>query len=104
MERRLAAIFAAEMVGFSRLMEADEMGTIARQKRHRAELMDLKIDQHGGKIIKLTGDGMIAEFPSFVEAVQCAVSIQDELAARSALEITQRGSISRAGRCHEAIP
>ncbi|MEM7749476.1 MAG: adenylate/guanylate cyclase domain-containing protein [Pseudomonadota bacterium] len=84
MERRLAAIFAADMVGFSRLMEADEMGTIARQKRHRAELIDPKVEQHGGKIIKLTGDGMIAEFPSVVEAVQCAVSIQSEMAAREA--------------------
>ncbi|MEM7188582.1 MAG: adenylate/guanylate cyclase domain-containing protein [Pseudomonadota bacterium] len=84
MERRLAAIFAADMVGFSRLMEADEMGTLTRQKRHRAELIDPKIAAHGGSIIKLTGDGMIAEFPSVVEAVQCAVTIQREMEAREA--------------------
>lgn len=84
MERRLAAIFAADMVGYSRLTEADEVGTLTRQKLHRAELIDPKIEQHGGRIIKLTGDGMIAEFPSVVEAVQCAVSVQREMAAREA--------------------
>lgn len=84
MERRLAAIFAADMVGYSRLMEADEVGTLARQKVHRSELIDSRIEAHGGRIIKLTGDGMIAEFPSVVEAVQCAVSIQREMDAREA--------------------
>ena len=84
MERRLAAIFASDMVGFSRLMEADELGTLNRQKRHRSELIDPKIEQHGGKIIKLTGDGMIAEFPSVVEAVLCAVSVQRKMAVREA--------------------
>lgn len=84
MERRLAAILAADMVGFSRLMEADEMGTLARQKSHRAELIDPKIDAHGGSLIKLTGDGMIAEFPSVVEAVQCAVAVQGEMTKREA--------------------
>lgn len=72
------------MVGFSRLMEADEVGTIDRQKRHRLELIDPKIEQHGGRIIKLTGDGMIAEFPSVVEAVHCAVFIQREMETREA--------------------
>ena len=84
MERRLAAIFAADMVGYSRLIEADEVGTLARQKSHRAELIDPRIESHGGRIIKLTGDGMIAEFPSVVEAVQCAVSVQREMAVREA--------------------
>jgi class 3 adenylate cyclase/TolB-like protein len=82
MERRLAAILVADMVGYSRLMEADETGTLARQKRHRAELIDPRIAAHHGSIVKLTGDGMIAEFPSVVEAVQCAVSIQREMEAR----------------------
>ncbi len=90
MERRLAAILAADMVGFSRLMEADEIGTLTRQKRHRAELIDPRIEAHGGKIIKLTGDGMIAEFPSVVEAVQCAVTIQREMDAREADEPEDR--------------
>ncbi len=82
MERRIAAVLAADMVGYSRLMEADETGTIERQKRHRIELIDPKIDAHKGHIIKLTGDGMIAEFPSVVEAVHCAVSIQEAMKAR----------------------
>ncbi|WP_170604956.1 rhodanese-like domain-containing protein [Ruegeria arenilitoris] len=82
MERRIAAILAADMVGYSRLMEADETGTLERQKRHRIELIDPKIDAHHGHIIKLTGDGMIAEFPSVVEAVHCAVSIQEAMEAR----------------------
>lgn len=86
MERRLTGIFAADMVGFSRLMEADEMGTLTRQKRHRTELIEPRIEAHGGKIIKLTGDGMIAEFPSVVEAVQCAVTIQREIETREADE------------------
>ncbi|MEX0304388.1 MAG: tetratricopeptide repeat protein [Leisingera sp.] len=90
MERRIAAIFAADMVGYSRLMEADEVGTLARQKRHRAELIDPEIEAHGGSIIKLTGDGMIAEFSSVVEAVQCAVSIQIEMGAREAGEPEDR--------------
>lgn len=72
------------MVGFSRLMEANEIGTLDRQKAHRAELIDPKIAAHGGKIIKLTGDGVIAEFPSIVEAVKCAVSIQSEMVSREA--------------------
>jgi adenylate cyclase len=82
MERRLAAIFAADMVGFSRLIEADETGTLSRQKRHRTELIDRRIEAHFGRIVKLTGDGMIAEFPSVVEAVRCAVSIQREMESR----------------------
>jgi class 3 adenylate cyclase/TolB-like protein len=82
MERRLAAILVADIVSYSRLMEADETGTIARQKRHRAELIDPRIAAHHGRIVKLTGDGMIAEFPSVVEAVQCAVTIQREMKDR----------------------
>lgn len=78
------------MVGFSRLMEADEVGTLTRQKLHRAELIDPRIEAHGGKIIKLTGDGMIAEFPSVVEAVQCAVTLQREMDAREADEPEDR--------------
>ena len=84
MERRLAAIVAADMVGYSRLMETDETGTLERQKRHQAELIDPKIAAHHGNIVKLTGDGLIAEFPSVVEAVRCAVEVQREMAAREA--------------------
>ncbi len=65
--RRLAAILAADMVGYSRLMEADEAGTIARQKAYRAELIDPKITEHHGRIVKTTGDGMLVEFASVVD-------------------------------------
>ena len=82
--RRLAAIFAADMVGYSRLMEADETGTIARQKAHRAELIDPEIATHGGRIVKTTGDGMLVEFPSVVAATECAVAIQRAMAEREA--------------------
>jgi adenylate cyclase len=82
MERRLAAILAADMVGYSRLMAADEAGTIERQKIHRAALIDPKIAQYGGRIVKTTGDGMLVEFPSVVDAVQCAVEIQRAMPKR----------------------
>ena len=83
-ERRLAAIFAADMVGYSRLMEADERGTIARQKAHRAELIDPAIAEHHGRIAKPMGDGMLVEFASVVEAVECAVAIQRAMVEREA--------------------
>ena len=82
MERRLAAILAADMVGYSRLMAADEAGTIERQKSHRADLIDPKIAQYSGRIVKTTGDGMLVEFPSVVDAVQCALDIQREMPER----------------------
>ena len=81
-KRRLAAILAADMVGYSQLMEADESGTITRQKAHRAELIDPGITQHNGRIVKTTGDGMLVEFASVVDAVKCAVAIQREMVAR----------------------
>ncbi len=81
-QRRLAAIFAADMVGYSRLMEADERGTIARQKSHRTELIDPKIAEHHGRIVKLMGDGMLVEFASVVDAVECAIEVQRAMAER----------------------
>ena len=72
------------MVGYSRLMEADETGTITRQKAHRAELIDPEIATHGGRIVKTTGDGMLVEFPSVVDATECAVAIQRAMAEREA--------------------
>jgi adenylate cyclase len=83
-ERRLAAIMAADMVGYSRLMEADEMGTLARLKTHRVELIDPAIAKNRGRIIKTTGDGMLVEFQSVADAVQCAVEIQRPMAQRNA--------------------
>jgi len=76
-ERRLAAILVTDMVGFSRLMERDEFGTISRQKLHRSELIDPKIAQFHGRIVKTTGDGLLVEFVSVVDAVKCAVAIQE---------------------------
>ena len=83
-ERRLVAILAADMVGYSRLMEADETGTIERQKTHRAELIDPKITEHHGRIVKTTGDGLLVEFASVVDAVACAVEIQRAMGEREA--------------------
>ena len=84
MERRLAAILLTDMVGYSRLMGLDEGGTIARQKAHREEVIDPKISSHGGRIVKTTGDGLLVEFPSVVDAVQCAVEVQEAIARHDA--------------------
>ncbi len=83
-ERRLAVIFAADMVGYSRLMETDEAGTLARLRAHRLELIDPAIAKNRGRIIKTTGDGMLVEFGSVIEAVQCAAEIQRRMARRNA--------------------
>ncbi len=83
MERRLAAVLAADMAGYSRLMEADEQGTLARLKTHRLELIDPSISKHNGRIIKSTGDGLLAEFPSVVDAVACAAEVQMRMKRRN---------------------
>jgi adenylate cyclase len=83
-ERRLAAVLAADMVGFSRLMEVDETGTLARLKTHRIELIDPAIAKNHGRIIKTTGDGMLVEFHSIVDAILCAAEIQRRMARRNA--------------------
>src|ERR1700726_3447275 len=83
-ERRLAAVIAADMVGYSRLMEADETGTLARLKTHRIELIDPAIAKNRGRIIKTTGDGMLVEFHSVADAVLCAAEIQRRMARRNA--------------------
>ena len=84
MERRLAAIFAADVVGYSRLMGVDETGTLERLKSLRRELVQPKITERKGRIVKLMGDGLLAEFPSVVEAVLCAAGIQDSMNEREA--------------------
>jgi len=83
-ERRLAAILAADMVGYSRLMEADEAGTLARLRTHRLELIDPAIAKNKGRMIKTTGDGMLVEFQSVTGAVQCALEVQERMARRNA--------------------
>jgi adenylate cyclase len=75
-ERRLAAILAADVVGYSRLMRADEAGTLAALKRHRETIFDPAVAAHNGRIVKLIGDGTIVEFGSVVDAVNCALSVQ----------------------------
>jgi adenylate cyclase len=82
--RRLAAILAADVAGYSRLMGHDEEGTLARLKAIRRELADPKIKEHHGRIVKTTGDGLLLEFASVVDAVRCAVEVQREMAARNA--------------------
>ncbi len=82
-ERKLVAILAADVVGYSRLMEADESGTLARLKALRAELIEPLIAEHRGRVVKLMGDGLLAEFVSVVDAVRCAVEVQQGIAERS---------------------
>src|SRR5690349_18866277 len=77
--RRLTAILAADVAGYSRLMGADEEGTHERLKAHLAQLVDPKIAEHRGRIVKNTGDGLLAEFASVVDAVRCAAEIQREM-------------------------
>ena len=88
--RRLAAILAADVVGYSRLMGADEEGTHERLKTHLRELVDPKIAEHHGRIVKNTGDGLLAEFASVVDAVRCAVELQQEMIARNAATPAER--------------
>jgi adenylate cyclase len=82
--RRLAAILAADVAGYSRLIGADEEGTLARLKAHRRELIDPKIAEHKGRIVKTTGDGLLVEFASVVDALRCASEIQATMAERNA--------------------
>ena len=89
--RRLAAILAADVAGYSRLMGSDEEGTLAALKAHRKELIDPLIAQHQGRIVKTTGDGLLSEFASIVDAVRCAVVMQQGMADRNAnLDDSQR--------------
>src|SRR5437588_6553116 len=83
MERRLSAILAADVVGYSRLMSADEAGTLEALKTARADFVDGRIAQHQGRIVKLTGDGMLVEFASVVNAVRCAAEIQRAMRDRN---------------------
>jgi class 3 adenylate cyclase len=82
-ERRLTAILAADVAGYSRLMGVDEEGTLAALKTLRREVADPKIREHRGRIVNTTGDGLLSEFASVVDAVRCAVEVQREMAARN---------------------
>ena len=81
--RRLAAILAADVAGYSRLIEADEEGTLGRLRALRVEVLDPKIAEHRGRIVKTTGDGLLVEFASVVDALRCAVEMQTALAKRN---------------------
>jgi TolB-like protein/class 3 adenylate cyclase/tetratricopeptide (TPR) repeat protein len=83
-ERKLAAILAADVAGYSRLMGIDEEGTLADLKAHRRELIDTKIAEHRGRVVKTTGDGILIEFPSVVDAVRCAIDVQRGMVERAA--------------------
>src|SRR6202171_5627158 len=82
-QRRLAAIVAADVAGYSRLMGADEVGTLAALKASRREIVDPAIAEHNGRIVKTTGDGMLVEFSSAVDAVTCAMIVQQKMAERN---------------------
>ncbi len=97
MERRLAAILAADVVGYSRLMSDDEAGTLTALKRQRAELFHPNIAEHKGRVVKLMGDGVLVEFSSVVEAVQCAVAIQEVIAEQAENDISEQPLVHRMG-------
>ena len=96
-ERKLVAILAADVVGYSRLMGQDEAGTLLRLRTHRRELIDPKIAEHKGRIVKTTGDGILIEFPSVVEAVACAVAVQRGMAERNATTAEEQRIVFRVG-------
>src|SRR6185503_11986981 len=83
-ERKLSAILAADVAGYSRLIGMDDEGTLATLRRHHQELFDPSIARHRGRIVKTTGDGLLAEFASVVDAVRCAVEVQEGMAERNA--------------------
>ena len=83
-ERRLTAILVADVAGYSRLMGTDEEGTLTQLKAHRRELVDPKIEEHRGRLVKTAGDGLLVEFVSVVDAVRCAVDVQRGMADRNA--------------------
>jgi TolB-like protein len=95
--RRLAAILAADMVGYSRLIGRDPEGTVARLKAHRRELIDPKIAEYRGRIVHTSGDGILIEFPSIIEAVSCALAVQRGMAERNAMTPEEERIVFRVG-------
>jgi adenylate cyclase len=96
-DRRLAAVMAVDVVGYSRLIGADEAGTLARVRAHRIELAEPLIAEHHGRVVKLTGDGALVEFVSAVDAVECAIAIQNGVAEREVAEPEERRICYRIG-------
>ncbi len=95
--RRLAAILSADVVGYSQLMGIDEAGTLGTLRAHRAELIDPTIVEHNGRIVKAIGDGLLVEFVSAIDAVECAAAIQQGMAARNANVPDERMAVFRIG-------
>src|SRR5262244_2993816 len=95
--RRLAAILAADVVGYSHLMEQDEAGTLAMLKARRKAVLEPLVAQHRGRIFKVTGDGVLVEFASAVHAVQCAVDLQDGMSAANGDQPEDRHVVLRIG-------
>ena len=89
-QRRLAAILAADVVGYSRLVQQDEAGTVAALKIRRSEVLQPLVSKHHGRVVKLMGDGVLVEFSSAVAAVECAVQLQQAMEATNATASTQR--------------
>ena len=96
-ERKLAAVLAADVAGYSRLMGADEEGTLAQLKAHRREVIDPKIGEHNGRIVKTTGDGLLVEFGSVIDALRCAMEIQTGMAQRTTVSPSDRQIAFRIG-------
>src|SRR5829696_8123783 len=97
MDRRLAAILAADMAGYSRLMEQDEVDVLTRQKAHRRELIDPEIGSRGGRVVKTTGDGLLVEFASAQDAVRCAIDIQTAMVERESATAMDKRMTYRIG-------
>src|SRR5262245_43882510 len=96
-QRRLAAILAADVVGYSRLMEVDEAGTLAALKTRRRDVLDPLVAKHRGRVFKILGDGVLVEFASPVNAVQCAVDLQESMSAANSDQAEDRHIILRVG-------
>lgn len=96
-QRRLAAILAADVVGYSRLMEQDEAGTLAALKSRRKDVLEPLVARHHGRVFKVTGDGVLVEFPSAVDAVQCAVDLQRGMTAANTEQSDDRAIVLRIG-------
>lgn len=102
-ERRLAAVMAADVVGYTRLMSVDEGRTYAKYKSHRRELIDPKIAELGARVVKSTGDGVLAEFQSALDAVRCAIHVQESMAERNQGEPYEHRIVFRIGLSYGRI-
>ncbi len=97
MERRLAAILAADVVGYSRLMAGDEPGTLAQHKTNCKEIVEPKTAEYRGRVVKVMGDGTLMEFGRVVDAVNFAVDVQQAMAARNALDLVEAEQLPKTG-------